>query len=92
MPPTLFDNCCLRKGNIYSIVTVLCDLAPGVSQPSSTTLYAIDDDQWCTVCSMAACCNTWTDLCAIQTVHEKAVRRLVACLVDIDDASRTTEE
>ena len=36
MPPTLFGDCCLVCGNIFSIFTLLGELAYGYSQPSST--------------------------------------------------------
>ena len=42
MPPALFDDCTLRKGNISSIVTVLEDLAPSDSQLPCTAVYTID--------------------------------------------------
>ena len=41
MPPALFVDCSLRKGNKSSIVAVLDDLAPRGSQLTSTALYTI---------------------------------------------------
>ena len=42
MPPALFDDCSLRKGNKSSIVRVLDGLAPSGSQPPSDAVYTID--------------------------------------------------
>ena len=42
MPPALFDDCSLRKGNKSSIVTVLYGLAPSGSHPPSDAVYTID--------------------------------------------------
>ena len=42
MPPALFDDCSLRKGNKSSIVIVLDGLAPSGSQPPSEAVHTID--------------------------------------------------
>ena len=69
MPSTFFDDCCLRKRNIFSV-------AHSCRQPPSTVVYCTPSTVVTVyiLCCMASSSNTWTYLCANQTVHEAVVR------------------